>query len=150
MQNIIWAYSRTPPRSSDADTDISIHHRIGRGVLNLTRTETPFIEPPPVRPPPRLKPVFHALPRPPVPPIHNPGPDATAAREESEGDESLGENDRRGGFASIMHGTLCMTGFLLVLPSGVLVVQYAKLTGRPGAFRLHQLLQFGLGSCRIL
>ena len=123
MQNIIWAYNRTPPRSSDADTDISIYHRIGHGILNLMLSKTPHIEPQLVHTPSKLKPVFPALPRPPVPPIHNPGSDPTAARKESEKGETFGENHRGGGFASIMHGTLCMTGFLLVLPSGMLVVQ---------------------------
>jgi hypothetical protein len=123
MQKIIWAFSRTPPRSADANADIAIHHRIGRGTLNLTRTE------------PAPTPSKTGL--------------ATVGHEESdekaEGDIN-GESERRGGFANIMHGALCITGFLLVLPSGVLVVQYAKMTGSPGAFRLHQLLQFGLGS----
>jgi hypothetical protein len=116
--------------------DIAIHHRIGRGTLNLTRTEPA---------PAPSEPVLPALPS--APPSNSSKPGATAGHEESEG-EIHGESERRGGgFASIMHGALCVTGFLLVLPSGVLVVQYAKLTGDPGAFRLHQLLQFGLGSC---
>src|ERR1700744_4656292 len=37
MQNIIWAFSRTPPGSADADTSISVHHMFGNSVLNLTR-----------------------------------------------------------------------------------------------------------------
>ncbi len=38
MQDIIWAFSRTPPESADADAHISIHHKYGIAALNLTRT----------------------------------------------------------------------------------------------------------------
>ena len=41
MQHIIWAFSRTPPESADEDSRISIHHRYGSSVLNLTSTTTP-------------------------------------------------------------------------------------------------------------
>jgi hypothetical protein len=40
-----------------------------------------------------------------------------------------------------------MAGFLLVMPFGALIARYAKVTGSSKAFRLHRLLQFGLGSC---
>jgi hypothetical protein len=39
-----------------------------------------------------------------------------------------------------------MAGFLLVIPTGALVVRYAKLTGSSAAFDLHRNLQFGVGA----
>ncbi|KAH9020852.1 hypothetical protein EDB85DRAFT_507355 [Lactarius pseudohatsudake] len=39
------AFSRTPPGSVGADAHISIHRRIGRGTLNLTRTAPAPAEP---------------------------------------------------------------------------------------------------------
>ncbi|KAH9023567.1 hypothetical protein EDB83DRAFT_2429436 [Lactarius deliciosus] len=45
MQNIIWAFSRTPPGLADSDAPISIHHKIGRGMLSLTRIPTIPAEP---------------------------------------------------------------------------------------------------------
>ena len=126
MQNIIWAFGSTPPQSADADASFSIHQRMGRGTLNLTR----------VAPSPSPSP----SPQPsPTPPLHQPQP------EEDEEDETDGG---RGGSASFVHGTLCTTGFLLVLPAGALVARYAKVTGSARAFQLHRLLQFGLGTCR--
>ena len=99
---------------------------MGRGTLNLTR----------VAPSPSPSP----SPQPsPTPPLHQPQP------EEDEEDETDGG---RGGSASFVHGTLCTTGFLLVLPAGALVARYAKVTGSARAFQLHRLLQFGLGTCR--
>ncbi|KAH9026551.1 hypothetical protein EDB84DRAFT_1501586 [Lactarius hengduanensis] len=141
MQNIIWAFSRTPPGSADADAHISIHQRIGRGTLNLTR-----IAPTPVEPvPPAL---------PPSTPAESSGSDTTAGHEGSDEkakgereSETNGGSERsgRGGLASLMHGAFCMAGFLLVIPAGVLVVQYARMTGSPRAFQLHRLLQLHLG-----
>ncbi|KAH9024849.1 hypothetical protein EDB84DRAFT_1506109 [Lactarius hengduanensis] len=43
-----------------------------------------------------------------------------------------------------MHGAFCMAGFLLSIPPGLLMVQYAKVTGSPRAFELHRLLQLRL------
>lgn len=112
-----------PPRSADANSDIAIHHRIGHGTLNLTR----------IKPVPS-KPVLPALP--PAPRANSLGPDTAAGHEKSdEKAEDVRESERRGGFATIMHGALCVTGFLLVLLSDMLVIQYPKLTGSPGAFR---------------
>ena len=48
--------------------------------------------------------------------------------------------------ARFAHAGLCMGAFLLVIPSGALVVRYAKLTGSPAAFDLHRNLQFGVGA----
>ncbi|KAH8993440.1 hypothetical protein EDB92DRAFT_1854186 [Lactarius akahatsu] len=140
MQNIIWAFSRTPPGSADADAHISIHQRIGRGMLNLTRTVPTPVEPVP----PAL---------PPSTPAESSGSDTTAGHggidEKAKGEresETNGGSERpgRGGFASLMHGAFCMAGFLLVIPAGVLVVRYAKMTGSPRAFELHRLLQLHL------
>jgi hypothetical protein len=36
--------------------------------------------------------------------------------------------------------------FLIVIPSGALVVRYAKATGSSAAFSLHRNLQFGVGA----
>ncbi|KAI0292730.1 hypothetical protein BC826DRAFT_410363 [Russula brevipes] len=38
IQDVIWAFSPTPPESADSDAHISVHHRFGRTHLNLTRT----------------------------------------------------------------------------------------------------------------
>ena len=48
MQDIIWAFSRTPPESADADADISIHHLYGISALNLARTAADVSEDEPV------------------------------------------------------------------------------------------------------
>ena len=121
IQNIIWAYSRMSPRSADADADLSIHYKIGRAKLNLTRTERAPAEP---------------------------GLPALRTAQHKESDEKLAKDIlevRSRSFASTVHGALCMTGFLLVIPSGVLVVQYAKMTGSSRALQVHRLLQFGIG-----
>ncbi|KAI9437548.1 hypothetical protein H4582DRAFT_2077133 [Lactarius indigo] len=142
MQNIIWVFSRTPPGSADADAQISIHHRIGRGKLNLTRTA-------PAPAPTEL--VSSALP--PSALAESSGPDSPAGHEESDGKAKCeresetydaSEGPSRGGFASLMHGAFCMAGFLLVISSGVLMIQHAKVTGSPRAFHLHRLLQLRL------
>ena len=120
------------PRSTDADVDISIHSRIGRGKLNLTRTERAPAEPdlPALRTAPLVR--------------HK------ESNKKAEGIRECithgGSKRGAGSFASKVHGALCMTGFLLVMPSGVLVVQYAKITGSSWALRIHRLLQFGFGS----
>ncbi|KAH8993431.1 hypothetical protein EDB92DRAFT_2113761 [Lactarius akahatsu] len=139
MQNIIWAFSHTPPGSDDPGAPISIHHKIGRGVLNLTRI--PDI---PAKPPGPLPPF-----PPPVHIDHPPHPQEDHDDDEKAEDEgeSHDEDDVGGGSASFVHGVLCTVGFLLVLPSGALVARYAQATGSPRAFQLHRLLQFGVGSC---
>ena len=129
MQDIIWAFSRTPPASDDKNSLFSIHHRIGRGTLNLTR-----IAPLPAQPPPPLPP--------PPPFVHHHSSESHSHSEEEEEEEEEG-----GGSASLVHGVLCMAGFLFVIPFGALVARYAKVTGSSRAFRLHRLLQFGRGSC---
>jgi hypothetical protein len=126
MQNIIWAFGRTSPESADADAPFSIHQRMGRGTLNLTR-----VAPSPAEPSESPEPSPT-----PTPPLHQPQPE--------ESDEKV--EDGRGGSANFVHGALCTAGFLLVLPSGALVARYAKVTGSARAFQLHRLLQFGLGS----
>ncbi|KAH9055419.1 hypothetical protein EDB87DRAFT_1834174 [Lactarius vividus] len=140
MQNIIWAFSCTPPGSADADADISIHRWSGHGTLNLTRTASA-----PVEPVPPTLPHFT--------PAESFVPDTTAGHEENDErakdgreSETNGGSERpgRGGFASLMHGTFCTAGFLIIIPSGMVVVQYAKMTGSPRAFQLHRLLQLGL------
>ncbi|KAH9026567.1 hypothetical protein EDB84DRAFT_339283 [Lactarius hengduanensis] len=134
MQNIIWAFSRTPPGSDDPGAPISIHHKIGRGMLNLTRiTDIPAGPPVPVPPPP---------------PVHFEHPHLHPADEGDHDDDEKAEDDDDddvdGGSASFVHGALCTAGFLLVLPSGALVARYAQATGSPRAFLLHRLLQFGV------
>ncbi|KAI9453784.1 hypothetical protein BJY52DRAFT_1287482 [Lactarius psammicola] len=102
---------RTPPGSADSDAHISIHHRIGRGTLNLTRI----------------------------------APTPSSGSNIDEKAKGMREGETHvGGFANLMHGALCMTGFLLVIPSGVLVVQYAKATGSSKALQIHRLLQLRL------
>jgi len=124
IQNIIWAYSRMSPRSADVDADISIHNKIGRAKLNLTRSERTTAVPD--------LPALRTAPH----------------KESDEKAKGMREGEIRSGrsrsFASTMHAALCMTGFLLVIPSGVLVVQYARMTGSSRALRLHRLLQFGI------
>ncbi|KAN0138267.1 hypothetical protein V8E53_003730 [Lactarius tabidus] len=129
MQNIIWAFGRTSPESADADAPFSIHQRMGRGTLNLTR-----VAPSPAEPSESPEPSPT-----PTPPLHQPQPE--------ESDEKV--EDGSGGSASFVHGALCTAGFLLVLPSGALVARYAKVTGSARAFQLHRLLQFGLAGAFI-
>ena len=140
MQNIIWAFSHTPPGSADPDAPISIHHKVGRGTLNLT-----LIPPIPGEPPA------------PIPPMHpghsHPHPEPEDHDEKPEGEGEGGNHDDgggSGGTASFVHGALCTAGFLLVIPSGALVARYAKVTGSSRAFLLHRLLQFGVGWCPLL
>ncbi|KAF8269294.1 hypothetical protein EI94DRAFT_1725760 [Lactarius quietus] len=122
IQNIIWAYSRMSPRSADENADISIHHKIGRAKFNLTRTDSA---------PPKQDPFWTDTPEP-----HK-------ESDEKVKDMRKVERERPRSFASTVHGALCMIGFLIVIPSGVLVVQYAKMTGNSKALQLHRLLQFG-------
>ncbi|KAH8995248.1 hypothetical protein EDB86DRAFT_2923083 [Lactarius hatsudake] len=143
MQNIIWAFSRTPPVSADADAHISIHQRIGRGTLNLTRAAPAPAEPvPPALPPstPAESSVYTTA------GYEESEEKAKGERENDSESETNGGSERpgRGGFANLMHGAFCTAGFLIIIPSGVLVAQYAKMTGGPRAFQLHRLLQLHL------
>jgi hypothetical protein len=140
MQHIIWAFSRTPPESADDDSDISIHHRFGSSILNLTRTTT------------ANAPVSEDEDAAPLP---SPVPSAEAGddhgEEEGKVDSDVGKTTRPGGgggggFANFVHAGLCILAFLIVIPSGALVVRYAKATGSSAAFSLHRYLQFGVGA----
>jgi hypothetical protein len=147
MQNIIWAFSRTPPESTDEDSHISVHHRYGSSVLNLTRTRT-------------AAPVSEGDGE--DAPLPSPVPSAEAGdggEDEDEVDPDVGKTTRPtdaasvigssgggGGFANLVHAGLCILAFLIVIPSGALVVRYAKATGSATAFSLHQYLQFGVGA----
>ena len=135
-------------------------------MLNLTREFPTPAEPPPPFPPVPTPHVHHPEPPPQTPPPQTPPPPPEAEEshpeaeephpeeEESNDDEKVvagvvegeSENDGGGGTAGFVHGVLCTSGFLIVLPSGALVARYAKVTGSSRAFRLHRLLQFGLGS----
>jgi len=168
MQDIIWAFSRTPPESADANTDLFVHHKFGRTVLNLTRTAAPASEHSDA--PPSSQPV----------PAPEPSESAEAGHGESEDededeDEHLGSGAssspsdaasqstgtpavgetgtavaiQRVSFASFVHAVLCTAAFLLVIPSGALVVRYAKVTGSSAAFGLHRKLQFGVAGASI-
>ncbi|KAH9053364.1 hypothetical protein EDB87DRAFT_1835283 [Lactarius vividus] len=146
MQNIIWAFSRTPPESDDPGALISIHHKVGRGMLNLTRVPTIPAEPPaPLPPPPPPVHIDHPHPNPEDEDDHD---DDDEKAEDDEG-ETHDEDGASGGSASFVHGALCTVGFLLVLPSGALVARYAKATASPRAFLLHRLLQFGVAGASI-
>ena len=125
LQHIIWAFSRTPPESANASVDIKVHHAFGSTTLNLTRTA--------------------AAPS-----------DDTGGN--GDGDEANGSTPTptdgasdasepiMPGLAGFVHAGLCMAAFLLVIPSGALVVRYAELTGSPAAFEMHRILQFGVGA----
>ncbi len=134
MQHIIWAFSRTPPESADADSHISVHHRFGTSVLNLTRTISEDEDTP----------------------LPSPVPSAGAGDGEDEVDSARPTDaasaigNRGGGFASFIHAGLCILAFLIVIPSGALVVRYAKVTGSSTALDLHRNLQFGVGMFRVL
>jgi hypothetical protein len=130
MQDIIWAFSRTPPESADADADISVHHLYGSSVLNLTRTAAGVSE---------------------EEPVPSPVPSAEAGEDEVDADvgETTGPARRRGGISGFVHAALCILAFFVVIPSGALVVRYAKATGSSAAFNLHRYLQIGVGECRV-
>jgi len=141
MQDIIWAFSRTPPESADADAHISIHHKYGIAALNLTRTA---VQSDPSESNDDAEPV-------PVPPSeageHDDAVlDASKPSDAAAADESTGGG---GGFASLVHAGLCTAGFLLVIPSGALVVQYARLTNSEAAYDFHRNLQFGVAGASI-
>jgi len=152
MQHIIWAFSRTPPESADEDSHISVHHRYGSGVLNLTRTRT-------------TAPVSEGEGE--DAPLPSPVPSAEAGddgededKDKVDSDADVGNTTRptdvasvigggSGGFANFVHAGLCILAFLIVIPSGALVVRYAKATGSSTAFSLHQYLQFGVAGTSI-
>ena len=132
MQDIIWAFSRTPPESADEDAHISVHHLYGTGVLNLTRA-TAVSEDEPL-------PTSSPVPTPEAGDIADGGNTTTRP---TDGASAVGSGGS--GFASFVHAGLCILAFLLVIPSGALVVRYARATGNPAAFNLHRNLQFGVG-----
>ena len=153
MQHIIWAFSRTPPESADEDSHISVHHKLGSSVLNLTRTTA------------GAAPVSEGEEDSDAPPLPSSVPSAEAGDDGGEDDEDKVDSDvgnatrpttgaasaignGGGGFASFVHAGLCILAFLVVIPSGALVVRYAKATGSSAAFSLHRNLQFGVGVCR--
>jgi hypothetical protein len=102
MQNIIWAFSNTAPESKDANVEIKVHHEFGGGTLNLTRTAA----------------------------APSAGDDDTDESGDG-GDGANGSGSIVSWLAGFVHAGLCMVAFLLVIPSGALVVRYAKLTGSP-------------------
>lgn len=107
--------------------DIKVHHEFGGATLNLTRTAAPPSndtggnedEADGTRPPPS---------------------DADADAD-ADAPESIVPS-----LAGFVHAVLCMAAFLLVIPSGALVVRYARLTGSSAAFTLHRNMQFGIGA----
>ena len=135
IQHIIWAFSRTPPESAESNANFSAHHEFGSTTLNLTHTV-----------------VLSDDGAAPIPPSEG-GEDEGAMPLNS---DTLAESDspkvgattgvRNGGVASFVHAGLCVVAFLLVIPSGALVVRYAKLTGSSAALDLHRNLQFGVGT----
>jgi hypothetical protein len=133
MQDIIWAFSRTPPESAENDAHISVHHLYGSGVLNLTRTAVSEDEP---------------LPSPVPSPEAGDIADGGNTTRPTDGASAVGSKGG-GGFASFVHAGLCILAFLFVIPSGALVVRYAKATGNPAAFNLHRNLQFGVAGTSI-
>jgi len=167
MQDIIWAFSHTPPGSANADADISIHHRFGRAVLNLTRTAASTSEDaPPPQPEPAPAPEPSAEAGNGESEDEDEGSEASSlssdAAPQSTGTPAVGETGaaemaeaeatqslRGSGFASFVHAVLCTAAFLLVIPSGALVVRYAKVTGSSAAFGLHRKLQFGVAGTSI-
>ena len=128
IQNIIWAFSRTAPGSVDANVDIRIHHAFGRATLNMTRTAA-------AAPPPSDDTGGNGNGN-----GSTPTPSDDAASDASESEPIMPR------LARFVHAGFCMAAFLLVIPSGALVVRYAKLTGSPAAFDLHRNLQFGVGA----
>ena len=131
MQDIIWAFSRTPPESADADADISVHHFFGSSALDLTRTTGGAVSE--------------------DDPLPSPAPSAEAGGDEVDADVGKTTGPARGGgVARVVHAGLCILAFLLVIPFGALVVRYAKATGSSAAFDLHRYLQFGVGELRVL
>ena len=138
MQDIIWAFSSTPPASTEADSNFAIHQKFGGGSLNLTRVQpTPAEPPPPLSPPPT----------PPSPPAPAPEPQPEESESDANAEDGAEGESGGGSAASFVHGVLCTVAFLLVIPFGALVARYAKVTDSPKAFRLHRLLQFAVGSC---
>ena len=112
---------------------ISIHHFFGSSTLNLTRAAA-------------------AAAAPEDEPVPSPVPSAEAGDSEDKVDADVGKTTGPvggGGFAGFVHAGLCSLAFLLVIPSGALVVRYAKATGSAAAFDLHRYLQFGVGMCRV-
>ncbi|KAH9025292.1 hypothetical protein EDB85DRAFT_2149882 [Lactarius pseudohatsudake] len=110
-QNIIWAFSHTSPGSVGADAHISIQGSAASVPRPLSPLSTP---------------AESSAPETAV------GPEESSEKAEREREgETNGGSERRGGLASLMHGAFCMAGFLLAIPPGVLMVQYAKVTG-PG------------------
>ena len=123
IQHIIWAFSRTPPESADEDSRIWVHHRFGSSVLNLTRTTT-------------ASPVSDGEDA----PLPSPVPSAEAgddSQEEDKVDSDAGKTTRPTdaasaigsggggggrGFTNFVHAGLCILAFLIVIPSGALVV----------------------------
>jgi hypothetical protein len=132
IQNIIWAFSRTAPGSADANVDIRIHHAFGRATLNMTRTAA--AAPPPSDDTGGNGNGNGSTPTP------TPSDDAASDGSESESEPIMPR------LARFVHAGFCTAAFLLVIPSGALVVRYAKLTGSPAAFDLHRNLQFGVGA----
>lgn len=134
MENVIWAFSRTPPVSADVDVHIAVHHMFGRSKLNLTRTAA-SPSPSEDEDTPLSVPV--------------PAPSAEVG-DDNGGDEGEGKGERPssgvGGFANFVHAALCTVAFLLVIPSGALVMRFAKVTGSSAAINLHRNLQFGVGA----
>lgn len=140
MQHIIWAFSRTAPESADEDSHFSVHYRFGSSVLNLTRTVDPVSEGGDADAP---------LPSP-VPSVEAGDGDKVESdvgntTRPTDAVSAIGGSGG-GEFANFVHAGLCILAFLVVIPSGAIVVRYAKATGSSSAFSLHRNLQFGVGA----
>lgn len=153
MQPIIWAFSRTSPGSADENVDLSVHHKYGIGALNLTRTPVAadVSTSPSLPTPSAAAPDVDADPKQPSAAVG----DSEGGQESSDvktgeseaADAATGSSGRGGGFTSLVHATLCIFGFLFVIPTGALVARYAKVAGSSAAFDLHRTLQFRVGAC---
>ena len=116
------------------DSRISIHHRYGSSLLNLTRTAA-------------LASGAEDAPLPtPVPSTGAGGEDkvdsdvgSTTSLRPTDAASAIG-----GGYANFVHAGLCILAFLIVIPSAALV-RYTKATGSTATFTLHRNLQFREG-----
>ncbi|KAI0250131.1 hypothetical protein BJV78DRAFT_609685 [Lactifluus subvellereus] len=152
LQNIIWAFSRTSPESADENVDLSVHHKYGIGALNLTRTTAAAdVDASPSLPTPSAAaPDVDVDPEQPLTAVGDGEGQESSDVKTSETEAAVAAaTSGGGGFTTLVHATLCIVGFLFVIPAGALVVRYAKVTGSSAAFDLHQTLQFRVAGASI-
>lgn len=125
-QDVVWAFGGTNPDSSDPSATIFKHLQSGSSSLDLSKTVT----------------------------LSSKNPMDPVASEGNTSQDSEEDNEEGSGVVTgplkpfekifVAHAIICFTGFLILLPAGVLTARYIR-TATDKWFTIHQAIQLSAG-----